>query len=668
MAHQPAEHIDADAGVGVPLRVGVPVGVGDDLALVELGAVGGAQHGHASDPGAVVERQAERGDGLAPVGVAPVRRQQLQLADRRVGIAGAHPVILVADQLRGGLGDRQPAAETVGLVVVIDEHRQAVVVTGQAVQRQRADLLGSSAGVDGQLDAGAHDRRAEVVQMGAQLAHDLRGQVAGGLGGLRLVRHVGDADREVLAQTRRWSSGPRQARGPSRRQHLADLTAGSDPPVDADGAGGLLVGKPVQEELHVGSAERGGDLPAVGAHPQTLRQPGHAADVMADRQTGLERGRPPLGQVGGGPPLGQLTQPRLADLGERHGARLAEHHQIPLVFDDLGFGGGQRPPSVRGDGVAQGAEGAVVGGGDEVGERGDLLAAQLVAQHPQVSFLGLHAVNAAALLQPDEHLGDHQRGQSAEADLSADADRRAGQPPALLIQVRVSATQSTQPHLMSLAIHPVGMTALPGAGGNLARAAGHTWSRRRMGAQLGGADPEPAGLLQMAATHARPRRHAFAGTAGDRAAARATPRAGAGRQPVDLGLGQSPLGEPTTTRPADPSARRRGGPTSLRPAHRTAQQRMLRRAGQHQSRRVPSRFDNEGRIQRSGQRSRSSRHGLRGEDMRRLWAQRCDRDGARGGAHRPVPVCCRGLATRSMASRSRAGSGCRYTRDDDIDA
>ena len=85
--HQLAQHVDRDAGVGVALGVGVPVGVEHDLALVELGPVGGAQHRQPVDPGPVGEREAEPGDRAAAVGVAPVGGQQLQLA--RPGCAGS---------------------------------------------------------------------------------------------------------------------------------------------------------------------------------------------------------------------------------------------------------------------------------------------------------------------------------------------------------------------------------------------------------------------------------------------------------------------------------------------------------------------------------------------------------------------------------------------------
>jgi hypothetical protein len=44
------------------------------------------------------------------------------------------------------------------LVVVVDEHGQSVLIPGQALETQGADLLRAPSGVDGQLDTGAHLR------------------------------------------------------------------------------------------------------------------------------------------------------------------------------------------------------------------------------------------------------------------------------------------------------------------------------------------------------------------------------------------------------------------------------------------------------------------------------------------------------------------------------
>src|ERR1035438_7667783 len=62
------------------------------------------------------------------------------------------------------------------LVVLVDQDRGSVAVAGQAVQRQRADFLGTAAGVHQQLGRDPHLAPVQGVQVGAQLGHDLSGQ------------------------------------------------------------------------------------------------------------------------------------------------------------------------------------------------------------------------------------------------------------------------------------------------------------------------------------------------------------------------------------------------------------------------------------------------------------------------------------------------------------
>jgi hypothetical protein len=88
----------------------------------------------------------------------PVGGQQFQVPDGRVRETRADPLLLGEDHLGRGLGDRQPPLRAAGLVVVIDQHRRAVIVAGQAAERQRGDLFRAAAGVDGQLGRGAHLR------------------------------------------------------------------------------------------------------------------------------------------------------------------------------------------------------------------------------------------------------------------------------------------------------------------------------------------------------------------------------------------------------------------------------------------------------------------------------------------------------------------------------
>jgi hypothetical protein len=106
----------------------------------------------------VGEREGKTGDRAASTGIAPIGGQQLQLADRGVGVAGPDSLLLGDDHCGGLLADRQAPCGPVGLVVVVNQHRHAVVVSGQAVEVQLTDLFGTATGVDGHLDGGAHLR------------------------------------------------------------------------------------------------------------------------------------------------------------------------------------------------------------------------------------------------------------------------------------------------------------------------------------------------------------------------------------------------------------------------------------------------------------------------------------------------------------------------------
>jgi hypothetical protein len=90
----------------------------------------------------------------------------------------------------GGRGDRQPPPEPVGFVVVVGQDGCLAVVGGQAVQRQRDDILGPPTAGDEDLDRGAHARGGQDAQVVADLPQDLRGQVAAGFAVLGLIGHV----------------------------------------------------------------------------------------------------------------------------------------------------------------------------------------------------------------------------------------------------------------------------------------------------------------------------------------------------------------------------------------------------------------------------------------------------------------------------------------------
>ena len=96
---------------------------------------------------------------------------------------------------------------------------------------------------------------------------------------------------------------------------------------------------------------------------------------------------------------------------------MAEDRQIPDLFGLLAAGVGQRPTNVARYRVAQPADWFGENAFDLAGlDRGDLLAAKRVTQHTQVHVGDLRAT-PDALLDTEEHLDDHQRGQCPQIQL-----------------------------------------------------------------------------------------------------------------------------------------------------------------------------------------------------------------------------------------------------------
>ncbi len=362
---------------------------------------------------------------------------------------------------------------------------------------------------------------------------------------------------------------------------MADLTAAPKAGVAGQPACRPQVGEPLQERLHVGAAQRGGLLTTVSTCPQALRQARQAADVVADGQPaagGPASPQPPFGQVVGGPSFGGLPQPALADAGEVHRAGVAEHHQIPHVAVDLGLGGGQRPAGMGAQTRQQPLERkAAAGLADRVDDRGDLLGAQRSADRPQVGLLGLDSIDPAALLQADQHLGDHQRREATKADLAADPDRRLGlAPPGLVQDVHGQPTRrggspgGTQPLLVRLAVATIGMAALARAGSHPAGTQGRQRNGQRVGAERGGTNAERPLEPQVATAQRRrggqllplaPRHRTPTGTAH---------RDRAHGQPLEPLDAQPTCGQPRPARGTDPAAGWRRGLAARSPAGRPA--------------------------------------------------------------------------------------------------
>jgi hypothetical protein len=302
--------------------------------------------------------------------------------------------------------------------------------------------------------------------VGAQLGHDLRGQVPPRASGDRLVGHVLTVDGEVLTEPGRDLARAGEPHGPDPLQHGSHFPGCPDAGVCTDAPGGDKVGEAVQERLHVHPPESARTLACVGAEPQGLRKHRHAVHVVAHRQAAARAApRPDAAprKVVGGPPLGRLPQPALADLPERNRPVVAEDGEIPVVSGDLALGGGERPAGVGGKRARQPdvAEVPPPRRRDHEGfNRGDLLAAQVVAERPQIGLFGLDSFEETAALEAVEDLGDHEGLESPQADLPADADGRLGRSPAHLVEVRLAPSCDSQAELMGLAVAAVGVAPL----------------------------------------------------------------------------------------------------------------------------------------------------------------------------------------------------------------
>lgn len=325
MVHQLLEHVGCDAGISVPLGVAVPVGVEEDARLVERDLLICAppvsfhddvdvEVGQSVEPGAVPLGEQVLADRLDAVGIAHLRGQQRQVLRGCVREAPSHALLLLGDQRGGRRGDGQAPAKAVGLVVVVDEDGLAVLISIEAVPAQIADLLRSAPRVDDQFhcDPDVRGRDGiECVQLGAELPHDLLGEVLASLGLLCLIGDVLLSEDHITGQPVQRLAGAGETQGTHATQ---DPSEPGDPLVaPVRGQGALLL----QERLSVKEGDEVRPAQAAEVHavivalqPQALRELRQALDAALDRDVCALTAM--LWQFLNRPCLRRFTQPGLA--------------------------------------------------------------------------------------------------------------------------------------------------------------------------------------------------------------------------------------------------------------------------------------------------------------------------------------------------------------------
>ena len=209
------------------------------------------------------------------------------------------------------------------------------------------------------------------------------------------------------------------------------------------------------------------------------------------RAAGTAAGPAAPGQVLGSPPLGRLPQPALGDRGEVQpaaGARTAPGPRRPSAFSVSGVASARRR-------CAQAASGPERGCGRRRGRTAIEVTCwrRMSSQMVRSSFFGLAALGRAALLQPEQDLGDRPRRQAAQADLAA--GRSPAGPAATAPHPARGRPCGPQPHLVSPAVRAAGSRPGRGAGRHLARPARR--QRPDPGWARNSSDPEHLALLQV---------------------------------------------------------------------------------------------------------------------------------------------------------------------------
>ena len=193
-----------------------------------------------------------------------------------------------------------------------------------------------------------------------------------------------------------------------------------------------------------------GSSPRSGLRPQVLRQQPDAL-IFASDAGGAAAAVP--GQLLGRPPLGGRGQPRLGDPGERQpspGWPKTARSQVSLACSLPGSASARRTWRAN---AASSDRARLPGARPRIAvlDRGDLLAAQRVADRPQV-HVGDPRAAADALLHAEQHLDDHQRRQRPQVHLPGLGDSRFPGPPRSLVQARRAPAGHAPPLVVGVAV------------------------------------------------------------------------------------------------------------------------------------------------------------------------------------------------------------------------
>ena len=245
-------------------------------------------------------------------------------------------------------------------------------------------------------------------------------------------------------------------------------------------------------------------------------------------------------------------------------------------------------------------------------------------------------------------LVDDQRGQTPQAHNAGFRSRWCRRPPHCFVDPRVSFTGVGERLVVGGAVRVATALGVPVTGVDFASPAGRQRLGSRVRKELCNGEPPPALPIPVPLTQLVARRDPLPRAVSHLASLLDHPRFR--WDPGDVRGGQSVLAQTPRTAGADLG----GCPGRVLAVRRQAdpapEQPVIRRQAQHQVHRIPSRFGQERGVEAGGE-----------VDPRecRPVGDGADQAGQHRRPHRTLPLIGRGLGTRSTASRSREGSGCR---------